>query len=265
MGLDECLLKGVILVDHAVLKITVLMSEMVKTKHIKTAVILVGGAGTRLRSVVKNVPKPLAPVNGRPFLEYVLDQLSDHGIEKVVLCTGYMAPLVRETLGDSYRDLSLEYSIEQEALGTAGALTNASRLLGTERVLIMNGDSYCDIDLAAFDGFHTDTNARISIALTTVEDAGRYGAVSVDENNVITAFREKDPSTGPGWINSGIYILGEHVMDSLPSTTPLSLERDVFPGMIGNGLAGWCGGGRFIDIGIPEDYARAPEFFSAVN
>ena len=227
-----------------------------------TAVILAGGLGTRLREVVADRPKVLAEVNGRPFLASLLDRLVDAGIGNVILCTGYMAELVRETLGDGYRGIELLYSRENTPLGTGGALRRALPLIASDPVLVLNGDSYCDADLGLFTRQHLSASAQASLMLVQVEDVARYGAVDIDGTGCVVSFREKGSRNGAGLINAGIYLLARHVIVSIPAKRAVSLEREVFPRLIGTGLFGFPQTTRFIDIGIPSDYHAASAFLA---
>lgn len=222
-----------------------------------TAVILAGGMGTRLREVVADRPKVLAEVNGRPFLASLLDRLVDAGISRVVLCTGYMADMVSEALGNSYRGMNLTYSREGTPLGTGGALRLALPLIASDPVLAMNGDSFCDADLGLFFRKHNASGARASLVLTQVAEVSRYGAVDVDASDAVVSFQEKGTLHGEGMINAGIYLLAHSVIASIPEGKMVSLEREIFPMMIGHGLYGFFQSTRFIDIGIPVDYHAA--------
>jgi D-glycero-alpha-D-manno-heptose 1-phosphate guanylyltransferase len=230
--------------------------------HSISAAILAGGFGTRLRSVVADRPKPLAPIHGRPFLTYLLDQIVATGVREAVLCTGFMGEAVRDALGESFGPLRLHYSQEQTALGTGGALRLALPLINAETVLIMNGDSYCAFDPVAFQTYHVDRGALITMLMTEVPDTVRYGQVELDADGRVTRFREKTSGSGPGWINAGVYLMARRILHDIPEGRPISLERDVFPALIGRGLYGYAGGGRFLDIGTPESYEQAAHFFA---
>ena len=221
-----------------------------------TGAILAGGSGTRLRPILSDRPKVLAPVGGRPFLAYLLDQMVDAGIRKVVLCTGYLAGQVYSAFGDRYRDLRIWYSEEDRPLGTAGALAQALPLLDSDPVLVLNGDSHCNLDLPAFQQWHEEKKAVGSIALVHQPDASRFGCVSFDANGWILRFGEKK-TTGAGWINAGIYLLSQSLLRSIPQGHAASLEYDIFPNCVGSGLFGFNMGSHFIDIGTPVSYAEA--------
>ena len=231
--------------------------------------ILVGGLGSRLRAVVTDRPKPLAEVAGAPFLAHLLTWLERAGFRRVVLCVGHGGAQVAEQFGTGYGALSLAYAWEPDELrGTGGALVNALPQLCSPIVLALNGDSFCDADLAAFltwyQSLPPDTAA--ALLLTAVDDTRRYGRVDSLGNTMaggtIASFHEKGEKTGPGTINAGVYLFARPTLAALPGDRVLSLEREVFPALIGHGLYGWPGGGRFIDIGTPESYAAADAFFA---
>ncbi|HOI72930.1 MAG TPA: nucleotidyltransferase family protein [Syntrophales bacterium] len=227
----------------------------------RQAAILVGGLGARLRSVVSDRPKVLADILGRPFLTYLLEQLRDAGVSRIVLCTGYRSDQVEAAFGPFFENVSLIYSREITPLGTAGAIKNAEAHIGTDCLLVMNGDSYIDLDLDDFLQWHDEKKASASILLARVEDTSRYGRVQADEEGCITGFEEKGAHDGPGWINAGVYLLRENFIQSIPSGLTVSMEKEMFPSWIGKGLYGYRSEGRFIDIGIPEDYLAAEQFF----
>jgi NDP-sugar pyrophosphorylase family protein len=226
-----------------------------------TALILAGGMGTRLREVVADKPKVLAEVHGRPFISYLLDQLADAGIGKVVLCTGYMAGLVSTTLGSHYRGMELQYSEESAPLGTGGAVRLALPLISNSPVLVINGDSFCEVDLTSFVQQHKVAAAKASLVLAQVNDISRYGSVDLAADSTINRFDEKGGRQGQGLINAGIYLLEQLVIATMPENKAVSLERDLFPSLIGQGLFGFTQSGKFIDIGIPADYHAASSFF----
>jgi len=229
-----------------------------------TALVLAGGLGTRLRSVVTDRPKVLALVAGRPYLAHLLDQLADAGLRRVVLCTGYRADQVRATFGTRYRELELLYSEEDRPLGTAGALRLALPQADSEILLVLNGDSYCAADLSAFWRFHEGhrgSGHSASLVLTRVASTRRYGRVEINSNGAVTRFLEKGAVDGPGLINAGIYLLDRGVVEPIPAAQPVSLERDMFPSWIAGSLYGFAASSAFIDIGTPESYAAADRFF----
>lgn len=230
-----------------------------------TAAILAGGLGTRLRSKVSDRPKVLAEVGARLFLAYLLDQLAAAGCRTAVLCTGYLGAQVERAFGKNYGPLRLVYSQEQMPLGTGGALRLALSHLESDPVLVMNGDSYCDLDVEAFWHWHLRQQVAASIALARVGRSERYGRVKIGADARVTDFAEKQDGAGAGWINAGIYLLSQEVMQLIPQGAGNSLEKDVFPDWVGRGLSGYMSLGRFIDIGTPEDFAAAESFFAGMK
>jgi NDP-sugar pyrophosphorylase family protein len=225
------------------------------------AAILAGGLGTRLRASVPDLPKVLAPVRGRPFLAFVLDQLAAAGVERAVVCTGHRSEQVEAACGARHGSLSLVYSREAEPLGTGGALRLALEHLTGDTLLALNGDSYADADLGEFLAAHRASGAAGTLLLAEVADAGRYGRVELDAGGRVRAFREKTAG-GRGWINAGVYLLGRALLEGIPAGRKLSLERDILPHWVPLGLFGHETRGRFIDIGTPESYAAAERFFA---
>lgn len=225
-----------------------------------TAAVLAGGLGTRLRSVVADRPKVLAPVAGRPYLAHLLDQLAAAGADDVVLLTGYGADQVRAAFGDAYRGMALRYSVEPEPLGTGGAVRHAADLFTRDAVLLLNGDSFCAVDLAEL-VVAAQRAGQVGVALAHVDDVGRYGAVEIGPAGRVTAFTEKGGATGEGWINAGIYLIPRDRLADIPAGRAVSLEREVLPRWVADpGIRG-VPGGRFIDIGTPESFAAAEAFF----
>ncbi len=228
--------------------------------------ILAGGLGTRLRSVIADRPKVLAPVAGKPFLAHLLDRLADAGVRQVVLLVGYAADQVRSAFGDRYGGMELAYSVEPEPLGTGGALRFALPLFDHETVMLLNGDSSCDLNFAAFAQFHRTHDGMASIALTSVENAARFGRVVFGADGRVQHFEEKQPKPAPGWINAGIYLLNRSLIEAITPGCAVSLERDLMPDWVADGsVFGFAGGGRFIDIGVPESYAEAAAFFAQLG
>jgi NDP-sugar pyrophosphorylase family protein len=240
------------------------MSESASAPGIRdiTAAILAGGLGTRLSSVVSDRPKALAPIRGRPFLAYLLDQLADAGIQTITICTGHGAAQIEAEFGDTFRGARIRYSRETSPLGTGGALRLALPKLDSSFVLVLNGDSFAEVDLDAFWTWHLTRKATVSLALAQVTDARRYGSVQADEAGRIRGFVEKSKNAGPGLINAGAYLLARQIIADIPPERSLSMEREIFPGLVGHGLYGWAGCRRFIDIGTPESYSAASDFFS---
>ena len=219
------------------------------------ALILVGGEGTRLRPLTETVPKSVMPLAGRPFLSYMIDWLGRHGVEEVVLACGYRADRVREVLGEGTSP-RLRYVEEPEPRGTAGAIKFAASEL-RERFMALNGDVLTDLDLSALQAFHERTDSRATLGLYPVTDASNYGLVSRGPDGAVREFLEKPETPGPGEINAGSYVLEHDVLDLVPDGEMVSIERDVFPRLIGEGLHAIPLDGYWMDIGTPERYLQA--------
>jgi histidinol-phosphate phosphatase family protein len=226
-----------------------------------TAMVLAGGLGTRLSSVLADQPKVLAPVGDEPFLARVLDQLAGSGCTRAILCTGHLGEQVERTCRGGHAGMEVVCSREPRPLGTAGALRHALGLLGGERhVLAVNGDSYCDLDLA---GFVAAARAHgAALVAVDVPDAARYGRVVPGADGRVAAFTEKGAG-GPGTIHAGLLWLPRAAIAALPHGVPVSLEHDVLPGLVANGLHAHRTAAPFLDVGVPADLARAEAFFAA--
>ena len=232
---------------------------------IKEAIILAGGFGTRLQSVVSDVPKPMAPVNNEPFLNYLLSYLSHYGIKKVIVSTGYLEEKIREyyeAKNNSWKNITLTYSHEKTPLGTGGAIRQAIEQCEGEYVLAVNGDSFFDVDLNDLFEKHTKYSAQHTLALRQVPNASRYGAVETTDNRIIK-FKEKEEGQKPGTINGGIYILKkEDFIKTTEAEINFSIERDFFEKQLTQQhIYGFEYTGQFIDIGTPEDFTRAQDEF----
>ena len=221
-----------------------------------TAIILAGGLGTRLRGVIGEVPKPLAPVQGRPFIAWQLDLLAAQGIGTVVLATGYRAAMFREALGVDWHGMRLVHTPEPELLGTGGAIAHAAQGLGGGPVLVVNGDTFLRLDLCRFGATMRQPDAWCSLAVVRVSDTARFGALHVVDGRVF-AIHEKG-SAGPGLINGGWYWLSAQALQALPVGQAYSFERDVLPGWVDqHRVLVYTETCDFIDIGVPSDYATA--------
>lgn len=221
--------------------------------------ILAGGLGTRLRAAFNNGPKCMAPVGGRPFLEYLLSHIRRFGFSRVVLCVGYGQGQILESIGSGrLKGFEIRYSAETEPLGTGGALKRAESLIDKRDFLVFNGDSFLAIDLQQLVEEHLWSGAWATVALTKVHNSARFGSVVLAANGLIREFREKDPAVcGPNMINGGVYVLNRQVLDLIPESGAVSLEREIFPRLLTRGIQGFICDGYFIDIGIPEDFERA--------
>ena len=231
------------------------------------AIMLVGGLGTRLRSVVSSTPKVLASIGEKSFLELLVRQLRSQGIRKLVMCTGYLAEQIETRFGDGRKwDVSIEYSKEEMPLGTAGAVKLAQRnLQDSPEFLVLNGDSFLEIDFQSLVAFHRGhEGAMASMAVLRVENASRYGTVDMDATGRVTGFAEKTGREVPGLVNGGIYVFNRSVLQHI-SEGSASMERDVFPRLLAQGVYGQEQRGMFIDIGTPADYARAQELLRSLG
>jgi D-glycero-alpha-D-manno-heptose 1-phosphate guanylyltransferase len=222
------------------------------------AALLVGGLGSRLRAVVAGTPKVLASVGKTSFLELLIGQLRTQGVRRLVMCTGYLAEQIESEFGDGRAwGVAIEYSREEQPLGTAGAIKLAEHYLqDVPQFLVMNGDSFLEVDFSDLMDFHCSHRATASMAVVRVEDSSRYGTVRVDAAGMVIGFEEKTGSVAPGLVNGGVYIFNQAVLRHIP-TGPASLERDIFPALLDHGVYAQEQHGLFIDIGTPADYARA--------
>jgi len=229
---------------------------------IQTAVILAGGFGTRLNPVVSTKPKAMAPVMGKPFLTYILDQINSFQLREVIICTGHLHHQITEHFGNHYRNINITYCNETVARGTGGAVRFALPLICHSPVLVMNGDSYCDFDLIEFEVFHAATNAEVSMLLVQADSNSGGGLVSVAVDDKVIAFKEKELSISPSLINAGVYIMNKTAIRAMPGRTPYSLENEFFPTLVNKSLYGMVTESLLIDIGTPESYQNAQAFFA---
>ena len=226
------------------------------------AIVLVGGEGTRLRPLTTTVPKPALTLVDRPFLAYMIEWLAGHGVSEVVLACGLLPDVLREALGDEEEraGVTITYVVEPERRGTAGAIRFAADQLGDrleDRFLALNGDVLTDLDLTALLRAHRERDAQATIALHPVEDSSAYGLVRSDEGGAVLEFLEKTGEQVPAEINAGMYALERSVLDLIPPGEEVSIERDVFPRLVGEGLHGLRLDGYWMDIGTPERYLQA--------
>jgi len=221
-------------------------------------VLLVGGMGTRLQSVLPVTPKSLAPVGDAPFLQLLVRQLRSQGLRRLIMCTGHLAEQVENEFSDGHKwGVEISYSRESRPLGTAGAVKFAEPYLTpASDFLVMNGDSFLELDFRQLVRFHRERDGLISMAVRRVSDARRYGTVQLDTHNRIVGFREKMEAPVPGLVNGGVYVFNHSILRHIPDG-PASLEKDVFPKLLDHGVYALEQRGMFIDIGTPEDYARA--------
>jgi mannose-1-phosphate guanylyltransferase len=225
------------------------------------AIVLVGGEGTRLRPLTSTVPKPALTLVDRPFLAYMVEWLGRHGVEEVVLACGFLPDVLREALGEGeHSGTRIRYVVEPEALGTAGAIRYAADELGAElgeRFLALNGDVLTDLDIDALLAAHEEHGARATVGLHPVDDSAAYGLVGRGADGAVLEFREKTGEAAPGEVNAGMYALERSVLDLIPPGRKMSIEREVFPRLVGEGLYGTLLEGYWMDIGTPERYLQA--------
>jgi mannose-1-phosphate guanylyltransferase len=225
------------------------------------AIVLVGGEGTRLRPLTNDVPKPALTLVDRPFLAYMVEWLAAHGVTEAVLACGFLPDVLQEALGEGeHGGVRLRYVTEPDRRGTAGAIRFAAEALGDDlgdSFLALNGDVLTDLDLSALLTAHRERAARATIALHPVDDAAAYGLVDVDAAGRVVAFTEKTGEHRPGEINAGAYVLERSVLDLIPAGREVSIEREVFPHLVGEGLGALVLDGYWMDIGTPERYLQA--------
>nr|CAA9223476.1 Glucose-1-phosphate thymidylyltransferase [uncultured Armatimonadetes bacterium] len=236
-------------------------------------IIIAGGAGTRLRPLTYTRPKPLIPVVNRPFLEYQVALLKRHGIDEIIFCTNYMADKIQGHFGDGSRfGVSMRYAIEEQPLGTAGAIRNAQSIAGRDTVVVLNGDVLTDFDIASIVRFHKDKSALVTLTLKEVPSPSPYGVIVTDDEGRVREFREPSEATkkmlaanpnvertGVDYINAGIYVMEPEALDAIPTGRPVSVERETYPQFLAEGrpIYALVRDGYWLDIGRPEQYRDA--------
>ncbi len=231
------------------------------------AILLCGGAGLRLRSVIGNAPKGMADVAGRPFLELLLRQLRRHGFERAILAVGYRKDMIQSHFGEQAFGLYLTYSVESCPLGTGGALRNAASLIKSENVIIMNGDSYTDADLRELAVDHREANADLSVVVVPADGRGDCGSVLIDGVGKLLGFAEKQDPFHTPYVNAGIYMMSRQMLYEIPPGSEVSLERELLPGWLRQGkyIKGFVCLGRCTDIGTPERFRSAQDTLANVE
>ena len=229
---------------------------------IQEAIILAGGFGTRLKDVVSDVPKVMAPVNERPFLEYLLDYLDSNEFNHIVLSVGYKNEVISKHFGNKYKSIKIDYAIEDKPLGTGGGIKKAFEYIRGYSTLVLNGDTMFRIDMNRIFEFHFSNRSMFSIVLRELDRVDRYGTVKLNGNHRITGFKEKGKQTGPGLINGGIYLIDKKFFLTRDFPDKFSIEKDCFEKMYNFfPFYGLVSKQYFLDIGIPEDYQRAQDEF----
>lgn len=233
------------------------MDNIVNTEDIDV-VVLCGGRGERLQSLLSDRPKVLAEINGQPFLDILIDYVASFGFKRFILCIGYMADLIKRHYQYSAKTLNILFSEEKEPLGTAGAIKNAEPLIISNPFLVMNGDSLCRLNLNEFIDFHIKKKALFSIVLSNVQNRDDCGKVVLDKLGRVTGFNEKVKSKSTdNFVNAGMYLLDKSIFSEIPKDKNYSLEYEVFPKMVNRRFYGFVTQERFIDIGIPERFKQA--------
>lgn len=226
------------------------------------AIILAGGLGTRLKNVVADRPKPMAPVAGKPFLEYLIKYLTKSGISKIILSVGFRWEIIHDYFGNSHSGATIEYAIENEPLGTGGGILNALNFSTGETIFLVNGDTFFHIDLQEFTKFHTASNADLSVALRRMKDGSRYGTISTASDGRILEFLEKQENSDHVLINGGIYILSRNAFCQKTFPKKFSFEKDFLESSYKNQrFFGKEFDDYFIDIGIPDTFRQAQTDF----
>lgn len=229
-------------------------------------ILLAGGLGTRLRSVVSDRPKPMALIGEKPFMEYVVHELSKHGITDIIFAVGYKGSMVEEYFGDGsgFLDpdgtpITVHYAYEEELLGTAGAIKNAGRFVTEDSFFVLNADTFYQIDYSRLVSMQQEADLDMALVLREVPDISRYGAAILEDGR-LTGFNEKSPEAKPGTINGGVYLMKRALLDEIPAGK-VSLENEMIPKWLKEGrrLGGFVNDGYFIDIGIPEAYYQFME------
>jgi D-glycero-alpha-D-manno-heptose 1-phosphate guanylyltransferase len=224
---------------------------------LQECVILVGGQGTRLRSVVSDIPKPMADINGKPFLAYLLHFLHLQGCSHCVLSVGYKHEIIENYFGNQYLNLKIDYAVEKEPLGTGGGIKNSLDFISQDDFFLLNGDSFFDVNLSKLSEFHYSKAALATLAVKEMHNVDRYGTLTI-ENSKIISFNEKQPIER-GFINAGVYVVSKQLFENrYISQAKFSFEKDILETNVHSSpFYAFESDGYFIDIGIPEDYSKA--------
>lgn len=233
---------------------------------IKEAIILAGGLGTRLKGVISDIPKPMAPIKSTPFIQYLFDYLINADITHAVLAVGYKYEVIKNYFGSAYKNLEISYAVEHEPLGTGGGIANAVSKIKGDNCLLLNGDTYFNVNLKELSLFHESGNSKLTLSLKEMENFDRYGTVDFNQQKRIVGFAEKKP-VEKGYINGGVYALNKSIFNSYQPGNKFSFEKDIMEAKINSiEMYAFESKGYFIDIGIPEDYKRAqseiPDLFT---
>lgn len=229
------------------------------------AIILAGGLGTRLGELTSHTPKPMLQVNGRPFVSYVMDYLIESEVNCIVFAVSYLSNQFIDFFGESYKGVPIRFSIEKEPLGTGGAIKNAAEMCQGNTVLVVNGDTFCFLDIRKMHEEHQQKHTAISIGISRVDDTYRYGSVISDQNGFVASFTEKGSASGPGHINCGTYLINKDVLKFGNFPACFSFEKDILEGREGLQLKinTFPTSADFLDIGVPSDFERSKSFLKA--
>ena len=221
------------------------------------AIILAGGFGTRLRESVPDLPKPMAPIADKPFLAWQLDYLMQLGVSRFILSVGYKAQTIRDYFGNEYQGAAIVYVEETEPLGTGGAIQYALTKATHERVFVFNGDTLCETDLSRLRALNINNQKGVGIVVKQVDNAGRYGAITINQaDGLVSTFGEKS-SSSPGLINAGIYDIPNTLFERITVKAPFAFEKEIIEKLVLKNLYAHEAGEFFIDIGIPDDFMKA--------
>lgn len=227
-------------------------------------IILCGGLGKRLRPVISDRPKVLAEIDGKTFLEILIDDLLEQGFKNIILCTGYLKEQIKNHFNYE-KDFNVIFSEENTPLGTGGALKNARKLIKSDPFIVMNGDSICKPNFNDFLNFHFNEKPLMSMVLTRSQNTGDYGNVVLDESNRIVSFKEKIENKGECLINAGVYLMQKDIFSYMPEEDKFSLEYDLFPKIVNEKCYGFITGSELIDIGTPERYEKAINLIGGIK
>lgn len=226
------------------------------------AIILAGGLGTRLGELTSHTPKPMLQVNGRPFVSYVMDYLIESKVDCIIFAVSYLSNHFIDFFGESYKGVPIKFSIENEPLGTGGAIKKAAEMCQGNTALVVNGDTFCFLDIQKMYAEHQQNNATISIGTSQVVDTSRYGSVISDENGFVSSFTEKGSTSGPGYINCGTYLINKDSIKFSNFPARFSFEKEILEGRENLQLKinTFPTSAAFLDIGIPSDFERSKSF-----
>jgi D-glycero-alpha-D-manno-heptose 1-phosphate guanylyltransferase len=231
----------------------------------REAIVLAGGLGTRIRQSLPDIPKCMAPVNGKPFMAYILDYLIEQGISKVILSVAFRKDHIINYFGNIYKSLEITYSVEDKPLGTGGAIKQSLRLSKLDDLYVINGDTYFHPDLSAMENLHYSKSADITIAVKEMSETARYGLIYANEDGRIIEFKEKVIGSQPGWINGGIYLINRRIIDFFHEKK-FSIENKVFKESCSKfKIHAFQTDAFFLDIGIPEDYIYAQTLITSTG